>query len=686
MKSTVEQPRQQSWELLGNRNFILLWCAYGVSAMGDHLSEMAILKTQNAASAEVDVTPLDARMTFLFFVPFFLLSPITGWLADRLPRRSLMIAADVVRCLLLASFTVLMVWARPLGSWGPFMPLLLVGVFAALFSPARSAMLPTLIRPDQLVRANGMISGLGVIATMVAIQIGGYLADHYEPEYAFRLDALTFLGSAALLWMLRAPRQHTTTARNHGIGETIHELVGGFRYAMCHRRVRELLAVAALVWFCGPLVKCVMPAIVRDVYGYADNYQAMSTYRAFLGIGFIMGALLISVLGSALRSEIAITWGLFGIGSSIAVFAASVFLPVEPFTRAVIGAVGVVSAGMFGVVAMASFNTLLQRIVPDRYRGRVFGVKDLCCTGALLLATGALGVPQWTRLDDWVGYILAGVAVGMVAAGIINLNIRLRRSEHGKGLMFAENLNEFLAKFWWRFKRVGLVTVPREGPVIIIANHTCPADPVFLSAAVRYRPIAFMVAAEYTNWPIIRSVMRLIECIPVKRETRDIAATKQAIRHLRAGKAVGIFIEGGIVPPDQTVDLKDGAAMLALRTGATVIPAHISGVVYHEGILMGLLTRHRARVRFGQPVDLSEFKTDKANRETVKTVTRKIYAAIKSLEPPEARPEQSEGRDPLTPNLPWKEGDPTRSTISETKPADCNPSTPSQQESTDESN
>ncbi len=637
MRSTANQPRSRGWELLGNRSFMLLWCAYGVSALGDHLSEMGILKTQNAANANVDVTPLDARMTFLFFVPFFLFAPITGWLADRLPRRGLMITADMVRCVVMLSFAALMAWTSPWGSWGPFLPLLLVGAFAGLFSPARSALLPTLIRPDQLVRANGMISGLGVIATMMALLIGGYLIDTYKkPEYVFRLDAATFVVSAVLLWMLQARGRQRVPSRSAGFARAATELIGGFRYAMCHRRVLELLAIGSLVWFCGPLVKCVMPAVVVDVYGYADSYQAISLYRAFLGIGLIFGALTISALGSALRSEIAITWGLFGIACSVAVFAASVLVPgLAPLTRAVIGAGGVVSTGTFGVVVMASYNTLLQRIVANGYRGRVFGVRDLCCTGALLLATGTLGVPQWGGLDEWVGYILLAVAAGMFVAGMINLNLRLRRNVHGSRLAFAQNLTEFLAKFWWRFKRLGPVTVPRDGPVIITANHTCPADPMLLSVALPYRPISFMVAAEYTNWPIAGWAMRLLECIPVKRGTRDIGATKQAIRHLRAGKALGIFIEGRTVPPGKAVEPKDGVATLALKTGATVIPVHISGVIYRDGVIRGLLTRHRARVRFGPPVDLSEFRGRKTNRETVRAVTRKIFAAIQSLAPPD---------------------------------------------------
>lgn len=631
MTADVTPKRYRKRELLRNRNFVLLWCAYGVSALGDHLSEMAILKTQNAASSEVDVTPIDARMTFLFFVPFFLFAPLTGWLADRLPRRGLMIFADGARCLLFLSFAVLMAWTTPWGSWGPFLPLLAVGVFAALFSPSRSALLPTLIRPDQLVRANGMISGLGIIATMFAIKIGGYLADHYPAVYAFRIDATTFLVSAALLFFLRAPRQPSESRAYQGLSRTVHEIADGFRYVLCHRRVLELIGVAALVWFCGPLVKCVIPAVVRDVYGGA--YQEMSDYRLYLGIGFVLGAVIVSVLGDALRSEIAITWGFFGIGVGIAVFALSTFLPFEQGTLKLIGAVGVMGAGSFGVAVMAGLNSLLQRIVPNRYLGRVYGVKDVCSTAALLAATGALGIPAWTHVDQWVGWILIAVALMSVSAGAVTLAVRLRRSVLPADVTFAVNLTHFIAKFWWRHRRIGPSTVPREGAVIVTANHTCSADPMFIYVATGYRKIAFMVAAEYTKVPVFRWFLRIIDCIPVKRDNQDTAATKQAIRHLRAGGAMGIFIEGGIVPEGEVGRPKDGVAMLALKTGAKVIPTYISGVVRHKNVYRGILARHRARVRFGPPVDLSEFAHGKADRATLRAASEKIFAAIYALAP-----------------------------------------------------
>ena len=218
-------------------------------------------------------------------------------------------------------------------------------------------------------------------------------------------------------------------------------------------------------------------------------------------------------------------------------------------------------------------------------------------------------------------------------AGLVTLTVRLRRAGHRTGFTFWSHVNEFVAKLWWRMERVGQQGPPRVGPVIVTANHTCAADPFLLAAAAPHRPIGFMVAAEYSNLPVVKYMLGLAECIPVKRDGRDAAATKQAIRHLRAGKVLGIFIEGQIVEPDERVELKDGVAMLALRTGAKVIPAHISGVKAHSTIVRDLFARHRARVRFGPPVDLTNLEETGNGRDRVRAATNRIYAAIMALAP-----------------------------------------------------
>ena len=197
-------------------------------------------------------------------------------------------------------------------------------------------------------------------------------------------------------------------------------------------------------------------------------------------------------------------------------------------------------------------------------------------------------------------------------------------------LAFVVKLNEFLCRFWYRFRRIGPCTVPSAGPVIVAANHTCTADPLMLCAGCAYRTISFLIAREYAHFPVWRFFVRMIECIPVRREENDVAATRRALRRLRNGRVLGIFIEGRIIPPGQEPQLKDGAALLALRSGATVIPAHISGTIYCDGILKGFLARHRARVRFGTPVDLSDLAGQR-NRDAVTVATKRIYERICAL-------------------------------------------------------
>jgi 1-acyl-sn-glycerol-3-phosphate acyltransferase len=620
--------------LLRNANFVLLWCAYGVSVLGDHLAELALLKTQRAIDADVDITPLAARMTMMFFLPMFLFAPISGALADRLPRRGLMVFADGARVIVMLAFASLLAWSAGWGRWGAFAPLLLLGMFASVFSPARAALLPTIVRDDQLVRANAMISGLGIIATMAAALLGGHLAKHYEPRIAFFADAGTFLLSAVFLLAIRPPARTVAPTTSSTFSERFGRLKQGFSYAFAHRHVRELIAVAALVWFCGSFVLSVLPAVVRDCFG--GDLQTIGFYKAIIGAGFVTGSLTLLFLGDALRPELAITWGCYGVALGLTLLAGSAFLD-DTTIAAFVGGAGMFLSGTFGVTVMASVASLIQKTVADRYRGRVFGVSDVCTSGALLAATGFLGVPQWERVDRWVGWILIVVAVLMFAAGIMTLVVRLRRAVYGPMLLFLQNLNEFLTRFWYRFKRIGPCTLPQTGAAIVTCNHVCSADPLLLCAAAKYRPISFMIAAEYAKLPIVHWVVSQVDCIPVRRGSRDTSSTKQAIRNLKDGRAMGIFIEGGIVAPTAPIRLKDGVAMLALRTGAKVIPVYLTGVKHHDDMLHGLFARQNARATFGPPVDLSDLAAAAQNRDTTRKATRRIYDAILALAPEDER-------------------------------------------------
>ena len=227
----------------------------------------------------------------------------------------------------------------------------------------------------------------------------------------------------------------------------------------------------------------------------------------------------------------------------------------------------------------------------------------------------------------------AGLALLLVVGGVFCW--RVARSPHQLRLAVLAELNHWLCRVWYRLRREGPCTVPAGGPVIIVASHTCTADPLLICVGCPYRRIAFMIAREYANLRFWRFFVRAVGCIPVRRDGRDITATKQAIRHLRAGNALGVFIEGRIPAPGEQVELKNGAALLALRSGAQVIPCHISGTVYRQGVLAGFLARHRARVRFGPPVDLSDLAGG-GGRKRLAAATRRIAEQIRALAPDDA--------------------------------------------------
>ncbi|NLX14845.1 MAG: MFS transporter [Phycisphaerales bacterium] len=609
-----------------NRNFLLLWAAYGIGAMGDYISAMAVLKWMNALDSP-EITRLQAMMTFMFMLPFFVLGPFAGLLADRLPRRGLMIATLLIRAVLMLNFAVLLTYFATWGTVAQFIPFLLVGIFAAVFSPARLALLPSLIREDQLIRANAMSSGLGVIAMMIAMVIGGYLAQQAEPTVSYYVNSGTFVISALLLWAMRVPAREIQRQRGSA---GLAALTEAGRYVRDHRRVIQLIMVAVIIYSCGAVVRSVMPAVVRDAFERPD-YVQIAGFQARLGGGILLGALILTLFGNALRSEVAISWSLAGIGAAISLLTFSVFSPFAANVNYHIGGLAVIAVGVFGAGALSSYHVLIQRTVPDRLRGRVFGLTDLASMAGLLLVTGLIGIPRWPSVDNAVGWILLATSILVCGSAVMSFRLRIRYARFPRGLNLWWRFNEFYCKWWFRLKREGICTVPTHGPVIVVANHTSSIDPLLLIASTPNRVLGFVVAEEYANLPIGGRFIRMIECVPVKRDGHDAAGTRAALRHLRAGKALGVFPEGRIVRPDETLEPKDGAVLIALHTNALIVPAYISGTVYDSSVSRAFFRRHRARVRFGRPIDLSRYWIDRVDKESLGKLSQMVMRRIREL-------------------------------------------------------
>ncbi|MCA9063987.1 MAG: 1-acyl-sn-glycerol-3-phosphate acyltransferase [Planctomycetaceae bacterium] len=216
------------------------------------------------------------------------------------------------------------------------------------------------------------------------------------------------------------------------------------------------------------------------------------------------------------------------------------------------------------------------------------------------------------------------------------------RCPAGWGVWVCYRLSALLSIYPWRWRARNECSYPEEGPAIIVANHTSPADPVLLWVRhferfrkPRLRVIGYMMAREYyvgrgpVGW-----VCRTMQSIPADRSGRDMGPVKDALRRLEAGHLLGLFPEGRLNTrsPDECL-LKGGTgvAWLAIKSGAPVIPVFIQNAPRSRSMVRAFLMPTRVRVRYGQPLDLSKWDGHKPSRAVLTEMTDHIMKSIADL-------------------------------------------------------
>ncbi len=163
----------------------------------------------------------------------------------------------------------------------------------------------------------------------------------------------------------------------------------------------------------------------------------------------------------------------------------------------------------------------------------------------------------------------------------------------------------------------GADKVPLEGPLVVACNHFSAWDPPVVGVAIP-RPLDFMAKTELFAKPLQAAFMRGLGAFPVDRSRGDVGAIKEALRRLKRGRAIGVFIEGTRNAGD--AEALDGAAYLAIAAGAPMTPA----AVWRDG--------NSFRVAFGEPIQPSG-----RGREAASALTALTAARIRELLPQNAQ-------------------------------------------------
>lgn len=175
---------------------------------------------------------------------------------------------------------------------------------------------------------------------------------------------------------------------------------------------------------------------------------------------------------------------------------------------------------------------------------------------------------------------------------------------------------------FYRWEIIGAENIPDEGPVLLCSNHISNYDPCAIGSGFTNRKVHYLAKESLFKIPVISFIVRDFGAFPVKRGAGDRGAIRAALQILSEGRMMGIFPEGTRSKDGVLREGQPGAAMFALRSGATVIPAAIIGPYRLFSKL---------KIVYGRPLDLSAYQGQKTSGDTTREVTELIMSNIRDL-------------------------------------------------------
>ena len=370
--------------LRGNRNFRRLWLAQIVSEIGDWFYTLSIYTlllqfTGHASSV--------ALALVLQVLPQTLIGPTAGVVNDRLRRKQVMIAADLIRFLIVLA--MLLVRSRST-VWLVYPLLLAETCMAAFFEPARNSVIPNIAARGEVLIANTLSSATWSVNLLIGASVGGVVAAFFGRDAVFGLNALSFLASAVLISGMHFAEPHAEAALPLRPRDLVDftPVLEGIRYLGSHRTLLPTVFAKAGEWMIGP------SWVIFTVLGareFAVHWPGIDPARgAMLGMSILLGGRGIGALVGPLvvarwagRSDRRLRLGIFfgylttAVGYGFLGSARTVWIA---------GACAML-AHMGGSTVWVFSTTLLQLHTEDRFRGRVFAA-DLGLS-MLTIAAGA---------------------------------------------------------------------------------------------------------------------------------------------------------------------------------------------------------------------------------------------------------------------------------------------------------
>jgi LPLT family lysophospholipid transporter-like MFS transporter len=404
---------------LAPRNYRLLLIGQFLGAFGDNFLLAAILGPLTYALGSGRITESvvnseNALFGLVFSVPFILLAPIAGFVNDRMPKTHWLVGGNLVK-MLGTAIGLGGVYASTGGSSHSIQVLgyCVVGIGACLYSPAKYGILPEVVPNERLVKANGTVEMLTLVAIVAGLGGGGVLYDHtlslptcYGASICLYAVALVCNGA-----MARTPCNPAASFL-HSTGE----FASSFVTIVRSPRLGRILLGSALFWFAGSTLKSALQGWGLRVFAQAGVTHVTNLKLVLLKIGMVAGIVTGAVLAGQLhrtgdltrarRYAFLLAAGLAGLGLLGGNFGLTLVVLVLIVTGAAAG------------LLVVPFNAALQSETDQSRLGKTVSIQN--CTDYIGIAAGAAYLAFLSRLDlDPNGdLVVLGITVAIITLGL----------------------------------------------------------------------------------------------------------------------------------------------------------------------------------------------------------------------------------------------------------------------------
>ncbi len=312
----------------------------------------------------------------LQFAPMLLFSVVAGAIADRLPKRQLLMVTQAALAGQALTLTIL-IWSGHVQYWHVGVLATLAGVANTLDNPARQSFVVDMVGRDDVINAIALNSAAFNAARVIGPVLAGLLIAHFGVVPAFVINSTSFLVVLVTLGRIRAEGR----PRRHGATTMRREIFEGLAYALRAPEIRLILAILLVVSLCVFNFSIYVPLLARTVLGLGA--KGFGFLMAAVGMGAVTGAL---TLGVAVRRSPSPAL-LF----TTAGMACAALMSISAARHVWLAGLALFVTGFAGIMTLAGGNTALQIAAPDHLRGRVMSLHVLVFGGSFPFGAFAVG-------------------------------------------------------------------------------------------------------------------------------------------------------------------------------------------------------------------------------------------------------------------------------------------------------